>query len=273
MYFFPPSVAPFATKLPKKKIVNLALSRAGVAKIIVHYEGDFDRTAVDCIQTLLLFLWPFRRCRETYFEAELFLTACLKYLPAVGVLTIDHVNSGYSVPCDLLVVYRRQEWFKVFIHETFHYLNLDRDVEDAVPLPMFNFTFDVNLREAYCEVWARILQCDVLGRDLEEEKAFSVRNMVRVLRQANLRYADLWTAKAATYRENTNVVAYVVIAAILLHNPEKFKRWSPNFRTSHSLLKQLIRTQYRSAGFLKRVSAEELLPSDHGPFRMSVHEL
>ena len=218
------------------------------------------------------YLWPYRKCVEGTFNAEIFWCDAPKKLPRPTTpLDQNHVNTGYSYPCESLVVYRKQEWFKVFIHESFHYLGLDKGVAEMVDLDMFTIPLQVSLREAFCETWARIVQCDFLG-GLDQEREHSVRNMVRVLRHMGLKYSDLWGAKGNSYAEKTNVFAYVVLTAILLHSPPLFVRSCPRFDANVATLLRLIDTNFRAPSFLKRVRKAEREPSDQGPFRMSVIE-
>jgi hypothetical protein len=276
MYFFPPSILPSVESLTFKKKYERWLYPSLVVSFIVSSASAhvFSDRMVQALETVVQRLWPFRTCRENSFVTEIFLTDVPKRFPKKGfVLTEDHINTGYSVPCESLVVYRKQEWFKVFIHETFHYLGLDSALSSEVTLDMFAVSFKVSLMEAYSETWAKLLQCEFLKASVEKERQFSVKNMVRVLRHYNLKYSDLWGIKAGEYREETNVFAYVVLSAILLHDHEEFVRLAPNFKGSNENIIGLIRATYRSPSFLKRVQREELKTSDTGSFRMSVHEL
>ena len=61
---------------------------------------------------------------------HLFMTDFKKEIPksTVDVIDVMNVNSGLSDVCQRdseIIIYRKEEWFKVFIHETFHSLGLD----------------------------------------------------------------------------------------------------------------------------------------------------
>jgi len=85
-------------------------------------------------------------------------------------LDAEHANTGMSYHCakdNDVVVYRREEWFKVLIHELFHAFGLsfiDSDVpagvHDAMQRAlqrMYAISHPVRVYETYCEIWARIL--------------------------------------------------------------------------------------------------------------------
>ena len=82
-----------------------------------------------------------------------------------GVLKPIHINGGVSdlcKPSGHVIVYRKEEWFKVFIHETMHNYGLDfaeMDISEANGLlhKIFTIQKSVKLYESYCEIWARIM--------------------------------------------------------------------------------------------------------------------
>jgi len=82
-----------------------------------------------------------------------------------SVLKPIHINGGVSDLCQpsgRVIVYRKEEWFKVFIHETMHNYGLDfseMDINGANALlhKIFTIQKNVKLYESYCEIWARIM--------------------------------------------------------------------------------------------------------------------
>ena len=81
-----------------------------------------------------------------------------------------HANTGMAYHCaknNDVVVYRKEEWFKVLIHELFHAFGLsfiESDMETEVHAGMqrslqrmYAISHPVRIYETYCEIWARIL--------------------------------------------------------------------------------------------------------------------
>jgi len=82
-----------------------------------------------------------------------------------------HTNSGASnvcYPTGQIVIYRYEEWFKVLIHETFHYLGMEfsqiYDEQQAQVTALIQEAFprchpsaQFLVFETYCETWAEIL--------------------------------------------------------------------------------------------------------------------
>jgi len=75
----------------------------------------------------------------------------------------DHVNGGLSYIGEGLArfcVYREEEWFKVFVHETFHAFGVYGQLpgwEVVKELTGLRFPEKLELSEVYAEAWARIV--------------------------------------------------------------------------------------------------------------------
>ena len=82
----------------------------------------------------------------------------------------EHANTGLAYHCarnNDVVVYRKEEWFKVLIHELFHAFGLsfiEGDLPDGADAAMqrvlqrtYAISHPVRIYETYCEIWARIL--------------------------------------------------------------------------------------------------------------------
>ena len=82
-----------------------------------------------------------------------------------SVIGASHVNGGLSNICQpngRIIVYRREEWFKVLIHETMHNYGLDFSTLDITAAnkklhSIFSVQTDIKIFESYCETWARIM--------------------------------------------------------------------------------------------------------------------
>lgn len=79
-----------------------------------------------------------------------------------------HANTAFTTACsakNTIFIYRKEEWFKVLIHESFHCLGLDfselgSNQPDQVirsVFPALSPSVDIRLYESYCEMWAEII--------------------------------------------------------------------------------------------------------------------
>jgi hypothetical protein len=102
-------------------------------------------------------------------QIYLYFSDHLKQLSTIPGKPLDqiHVNTALTTSCSHTTdihIFRQEEWFKVFIHETFHNLGLDFSSMDdsksnAYILELFPIQSNngIRLYETYCETWAEIL--------------------------------------------------------------------------------------------------------------------
>ena len=201
-------------------------------------------SASECSKILNIYIFP------TYYKKE---------LPEnKNIIGPNNVNTAYTKRCQPsgeIVIYRLEEWFKVFIHECIHSFGLDinHNIEENINKKLSDF-FSVNINfsisEAYTESWARILNIAVACFNnknknkpedsetyfisqtnffLQLEKIFSIMQMNKVLGNMNLTY-NLITNKSKNsiiicqnlYKENTHVFGYYILTAIIINRSIEF---------------------------------------------------
>jgi len=200
-----------------------------------------------------------KQCANTL-VIYLYFTSLEKKLPESKIIILDeiNVNTAFTTTCPKdseIVVFRKEEWFKVLIHETFHNFALDfsdmnNDYANKCILDIFKVNSNVNLYEAYTEVWAEIMNalfCSFLTlkekNNIDEflsnseffinfERTFSFFQLVKTLNFMGLSYKDLYSnnSKSAIlrdnlYKEKTNVLSYYIIKSILINNYQGFLNW------------------------------------------------
>jgi len=194
-------------------------------------------------------------------------TSLLKQLPKTNmqILNQNNANTGFCMSCPVdseIVVFRKEEWFKVFIHETFHNFGLDFSsmnvsLYNKKILQIFPVNSEVNLFESYTEFWGRIINasfCSFINmknkNDIDEfysnteffinlEKNFAFFQMIKILDFMGLSYNDLYrktlvseNTRNTQYKENTNILSYYVLTTILLNNYQDFLSWCDTNNTS-----------------------------------------
>ena len=202
------------------------------------------------------------KCAQTL-HIYLLLTDAKKRLPEIDTEPIDqiHANTAFTTSCSFtndIFVFRREEWFKVFIHETFHCLGLDfssstDDDSNSRILSLFpkiDPTTDIRLYETFCEMWAEVfhlLFClfttsngewlqfseAKFYKALHKEQVFSIHQSNKILKRAGHQYKDLFLSdpldKSKKYKENTPAFSYYVIKSLMLWNLDRFMKWcEPN---------------------------------------------
>ena len=227
-----------------------------------------------------------------------FLTHFKKKLPTniFDVLSEKHCNSAFTTSCQPeteITIYRKEEFLKVFVHETFHALGLDfstmplREVHNKIH-DIFPVKSDFNIYEAYSEFWASYIHSLICAYHLNKkkedkkqfylyadfclrfEKVFSILQMVKVLDFMGLTYSNLMsndgisiTSRKYLFKEDTNVFAYYIIKNILLYHHIDFVDWCRKnnnhlicFRKNSTNLNyfvDFIKNKHRSKVFAKDI--------------------
>ena len=206
-------------------------------------------------------------CTSKTLDLYFYLTPFKKRLPESSITVIgpENVNSGVTIACGEhgeILIFREEEWFKVFIHETMHSFGLDFSLMDTTMLHnrikyIIPVLSDVNVHEAYSETWARIMNVlfcsfymleDKTDREnfllysnfcLQFEKEFAVFQIVKVLFFMGLQYEYLYIDSANAdvvrkmlYKEKTSVLAYYILTGILMSDIPEFLRWCSEHNSS-----------------------------------------
>ena len=143
-------------KQPTQLNMNKMLEHAKRVCALLHLVSDHANRNT-CSSTLSIYIY---------------LTDFKKRFPLQKGLPLDaeHANTGMSYHCaknNDVIVYRREEWFKVLIHELFHAMGLSfiesdmpEGIDDAMQRLLqrtYAISHPVRVYETYCEIWARIL--------------------------------------------------------------------------------------------------------------------
>jgi hypothetical protein len=216
-------------------------------------------------------------------------TTLLKILPESNVSILDeyNVNTAFTTTCPSnseIVVFRKEEWFKVFIHETFHNFGLDfsginmmnmMNVNQKI-ISIFQVNSDVNLFESYTEFWARIINivfCSFTNMKdknnineflinseffINYERIFAFFQMVKILDFMGLTYINLYKKdnlsyhlKKTLYKENSNVLSYYIITLILINNYQDFLLWCNKNNTELLQFKKTTKNLEKYCNFIE----------------------
>jgi hypothetical protein len=248
-----------------------------VDQILVWLYIINDYASHSCSKVLTLFIYH---------------TSLTKKLPhsPVEVLNENNVNTAFTRTClknAEIVVYRKEEWFKVLMHESFHNFALDfsdMNTSDchAHILSIFPVNSKVNLFEAYTEFWARIMNvlfCSYFNcknkNDLDEflsnteyfmkfESNYSFFQLIKVLDFMNIDYRNLYektdvsaNLRTTLYKEDTNVLSYYVITTILIYNYQSFLYWC---KTNNTSMLQFKKTTSNLKSFCNFIEKKYKIP-------------
>jgi len=229
---------------------------------ITEEKYDFDEYN-ECIKRMMILFSTYlkystKKCSNKL-TIFLFFSKMAKTLPKNEQLERHNLNNAYTYPClneSELIIYRKEEWFKVFCHESIHNLGLDFSTNDDTIskneiLKIFQIKSDVRLYEAYTETWAKIMNCvfvsiyecketnfeSFVSRFnylITKERIFTILQTVKILNHMGFKYEDLYELseiqknKRDKYNEKTYLISYFVINTILLNNYQEFIEWCLN---------------------------------------------
>jgi len=207
----------------------------------------------------ILNLYGENECSK-FLNIFIFLTDFKKKIPSNNftILSPQQTNTGFTIVCNKIseiVIYRKEEWFKVFLHETLHNFGFDfstmhlSDFNNNISR-LFPIQSKFNLFESYCEKWARIINAafcsySILNNKdnineflsysdflLQIERVFSLYQANKILNYMGIKYENLFkndkisiSARNNLYKENTNVFAYYIVTSILMNDYTKFLKW------------------------------------------------
>jgi hypothetical protein len=217
----------------------------------------------------------------------LYFTQLSKILPETNVHILDpnHVNTAFTYTCPTnseIVIFRQEEWFKVFMHETFHnfaldFSDMDNNECNSIIRSIFHVQSEINLYEAYAEFWGEIMnacfcsyyettdktdiaefvtRCEVF---INFERTYSFFQMVKVLGFMGLQYKNMYSQtdtdallRENLYKEKTSVLAYYVIKLVLLAHYQEFMAWCNKHNTSLLQFKRTRSNQLEFCKFIKK---------------------
>lgn len=172
-------------------------------------------------------------------DVYLYLTPLKKVLPKSREQDIseEHANTAFTTSCapkTEIVLFREEEWFKVFIHESFHNLGLDfsetygQTKGRQMLKSMFNIQSDFRLFEVYCEMWAELVNVLIISNNtyinaIQLERKFAMFQAAKILDFYGLNYEDLFSN--SDYNESTEVFCYYILKSLLMYNLNTFLEW------------------------------------------------
>jgi hypothetical protein len=195
------------------------------------------------------------------FEITLYLSDMKKGISSGFKNTIEskHINSGFfyydpTISSSNIVIFRREEWFKVLVHECVHCFNLDFQSSKisfrSLMSDTFFITSSMDMNESFTEFWGRTLNCAILtyhgiesknytdfnhifSINLNLERIHSMNQATKLLKMFGLPYSSIVNPRAQNmtkklYQETTNAFCYYVVTAILMYNFESSLKWFTN---------------------------------------------
>ena len=194
-------------------------------------------------------------CSKDGLSITFFLTPLLKKLNITNskskeILSANNVNSGFNYTClssGSIFIYRKQDFFKVFVHESLHAYGIDKALHNEYNdnknynkfLDLFAFDAknitSVGINESLTEFWTSLLYLCIASFQVSKnlhnfiytferlyklELVHALYQISKILHYNNLTY-NSFTNNSNTnvkYRENTHIFSYFIVKTLMVIN-------------------------------------------------------
>ena len=249
--------------LSMKKIIHTHKFKTNIHSFTIYIISESEH--IDTIQNIVLLMYTWlnivekkrnEKCSENI-SIYLTLTDSLKLLPSIPnkILDREHINTAFTYSCkkyNHIHIYRKEEWFKVFIHETFHCFGLDfshtdSNITNKFASQIYHLNTDFRIYESYCETWATIINCLFISSLQYKRNTMIIKNTFELLKKEiqhslfqcnkllnyyNTKYKDFYESdnnsqfnRIMKYKENTPCISYYFFKTALLYHYNTFITW------------------------------------------------
>ena len=215
---------------------------------------------------------------------HIYLTPFKKELSSSSkILNPNNVNTGFSGLCTYtneVVIYRKEEWLKVLVHECFHYFGLDfaympTNIYKPRLSDIFCISSEYLLFESYTECMSELVYLCMYSVDhhlniqdvLRNELNHSLYQTSKILKHLGCSYTDLFCSsknKNIPMVEKTNVFCYYILKTLYFFYLSDFLNWCKkhndtllSFNKTEQTVVSLcdwIQDHYRSTQFIRSIS-------------------
>jgi hypothetical protein len=212
------------------------------------YETNYNITELNQYYTKIINMLSIVRKYSTIhcnkLNIHVYLTPFLKQLTTNKILDVINVNSGLTSVCSYsneITVYRKEEWFKVLIHECFHHYGLDfaympLEIYKQKLSNIFCISSEYLLYESYTECMAELLYLCMYSVDyklninemLRNELNHSLYQTSKILKHVGCKYEDLLcenNKRQIKMIEKTNVFCYYILKTLYFFYLPDFLNW------------------------------------------------
>jgi hypothetical protein len=199
----------------------------------IHVYNSLENDSVDIKKIIdIVSLFRILDGKNKNVTIAIFLCNQKKYLPRMPFFTAENINSGCSRAGKYVLIYRKEEFYKVLIHELIHYFNFDFSSHDCHELmESFHSLVNVNGRDVINEAYTEILAVTInsiinsiylnieFSTIINYEISFTHFQIAKIIFLfGGKKYLDLFKIEI---KQNTSVASYIIAKGILLSNYDK----------------------------------------------------
>lgn len=295
----------FISKNIRKKILELKnITKITYDNLIINIYSDSEIEKRIIIRILIIYEWLYslpKKKKEKKCKIHLYLTNEKKFIKNDKILGRDNVNSGSTSNRYFIQIWRKEEMFKVLIHEIIHQLCYDikydyKIINEINEIIKNKLNIDKNsmvlINEAYVDTLTIILHTIYITHFLKKrnlfeklllcEIYFSLYQCSKIIRHYKLKnFEELFieNQKKNKIKQKTSVFSYYIIKSILLFNLDRFLDFIKDFdgckypenNTNKDFLYFIFDCYQKNTNYVKTINSINIIKDD--TLRMSILQL
>lgn len=221
--------------------------------ILDLYSINQDKSIVNKINKTTEFIRGFSQNHRKKLHLIIFLGEQKKYLSDIG-LTPYSINSGMCVPEKYICIWRKEEFFKVLIHELIHYYQYDCDhssskyqaLNRSISSKFKIHGFD-QVNEAYTDTLAILFHTAICNDNISNTFNYELKHcLIQAAKILEFIDAPSDVNKINKITQTTSAFSYYVVKAGLLLNSDQFISIIPNPKINnfHRLILSSLNNDY-----------------------------
>lgn len=244
------------------------LYRNVILNIYIDNNENYDDIYLTIRKFVLIIEWLLSIINQQnrILNIHLFLSNCEKHI-SDDFLGFNEINSGvsYSGICSkqihsgcndgFIQIFRKEEMYKVLIHELIHNLGMDVNfydfTNDVKHIHINKKSHKILVNEAYTELIALYLHSMIysyvhnlsLRFILQNEKSFTEKQINKIFNATNVNHIRVF-AKSNNFVQYTNVIPYFIIKYLFMRKMKQFINMFHDKENTIILIKELLETFY-----------------------------
>ena len=240
--FIDPAILNFINdnKSIKYSFIKVIENNTFTINFYIFNKSKIPKNYIDYSFLIINFLMKYYTGDNKSYNIDIYLTHFKKQFNfETNIILPKNVNTGVTYHNNKeikILIYRKEEWFKVLIHELIHALNLDflKQYKEFYNLKSyFDISSDFNINESYVEFWARIIntcflsyiQCNKSIEIFKIKFKYNLNIEISYSIGVGMKFFNLITYHNLDYKEKTNGLAYYLITMLLIVNYNNFMNW------------------------------------------------
>ena len=221
-------------------------------KVTIHVLNDsnVDDTMLREIVKIVKWMIVIKGQQEPILNIYIYLSKCKKEIGENMQLGFNEINSGVSYGGRWLQIFRKEELYKVLIHELIHNMTMDIDRSISFSKELSNFHMHPDsqpliVNEGYVEALSVYFYAIYISNGsgvheiiLDEEK-FTIYQINKIFKHYKIKNIDYFS-KENNFIQNTNVIPYFLLKYLFLINIRYFVRCFDDKSKTVLLLKRSL---------------------------------